>query len=71
MRLCKGCYHSCIAGKTPTLILKSGDKATYNPTTQWILYPSSVAAPAKISRAVVKAAVTFVQDVKAAPAVAE
>jgi hypothetical protein len=66
MRLCKGCYHSCIAGKTPTLVLKSGDKATYNPTTQRIVYPSSVIAPPKSSRAVVKAAVTFVPGIPGA-----
>jgi phosphoribosylaminoimidazole carboxylase (NCAIR synthetase) len=26
MRLCKTWYHECIAGKTPTLWLKTGDK---------------------------------------------
>ena len=60
MRLCKGCYHSCIAGKTPSLTLKSGDKVTYNSATNRIVYPASAAAPAKSSRSVVKAAVTFV-----------
>ncbi len=61
-----GCYHACIAGKTTTLLLKSGDKATYNATTQRIVYPSSVAAPVKGPRAVVKAAVTFVPGTNSA-----
>ena len=60
MRLCKGCYHACIAGKTPSLPLKSGGAATYNSITHRIVYPSSDAAPAKGPRTVVKAAVTFV-----------
>jgi hypothetical protein len=60
MRLCKGYYHACIAGKTPSLPLKSGGAATYNSTTHRIVYPSSDAAPAKGPRTVVKAAVTFV-----------
>jgi hypothetical protein len=60
MRLCKGCYHACIAGKTPSLPLKSGGAATYNSVTHRIVYPSTDAAPAKGPRIVVKAAVTFV-----------
>jgi hypothetical protein len=55
-RLCKTCYHECIAGKTPTLLLKSGEKATFDPTTQRINFPPSVGD--KTSRKV-KAAVTF------------
>jgi hypothetical protein len=66
MRLCKGCYHGCIAGKTPTLLLKSGDKATYNATIQRIVFPSSATVPVKGPRAVVKAAVTFVPGLNTA-----
>jgi hypothetical protein len=66
MRLCKGCYHGCVAGKTPSVPLKSGDKATYNSATQRIVFPSSAAAPVKGPRAVVKAAVTFVPGLKTA-----
>jgi hypothetical protein len=57
MRLCKTCYHECIAGKTPTLWLKTGDKATFDPATQRIVYPTSATTPAPRK---VKAAVTFV-----------
>ncbi len=56
MRLCKTCYHECIAGKTPTLWLKTGDKATFDPATQRIVYPPSATTPVPRK---VKAAVTL------------
>ena len=31
LRLCKKCYHECVAGKHSSLLLKSGEKATYVP----------------------------------------
>jgi hypothetical protein len=62
MRLCKTCYHECIAGKTPTLWLKTGDKATFDPATQRIVYPPSTNTPVPRK---VKAAVTFLPSVNA------
>ena len=56
LRLCKKCFHECIAGKNPTVLLKSGDKAHYDPSTQRMVFPSGEAGPRKV----VKAAVTFV-----------
>jgi hypothetical protein len=58
MRLCKTCYHECIAGKTPTVWLKTGDKATFDPATQRIVFPPSASDSTKTSRKV-KAAVSF------------
>ncbi len=58
MRLCKTCYHECIAGKTPTVWLKTGDKATFDPASQRILFPPSASAGIKVTRKV-KAAVSF------------
>jgi hypothetical protein len=55
LRLCKKCFHGCIAGKTPSVLLKSGDKATYDTSTQRMVFPED-----KGARKVVKAAVTFV-----------
>jgi hypothetical protein len=59
LRLCKKCFHECIAGKNPTVLLKSGDKANYDPSTQRMVFPS---AGETGSRKVVKAAVTFVSS---------
>jgi hypothetical protein len=58
MRLCKTCYHECIAGKTPTVWLKTGDKATFDPATQRIVFPPSTSDGTKAIRKV-KAAVSF------------
>ncbi len=55
LRLCKSCYHECIAGKHSTLTLKSGEKATYDVTTQRIAFPDGN----KGSRPPGKPAVTF------------
>jgi hypothetical protein len=64
LRLCKRCYHECIAGKPPTLTLKSGEKATFESTTQRIVFPSSdkgsKAATLPDTRSIIKAAVAFV-----------
>jgi hypothetical protein len=57
LRLCKRCYHECIAGKTPTLTLKTGEKATFDTTTQRIVFPSGTKVPG--TRSIVKAAVAF------------
>jgi hypothetical protein len=56
-RLCKTCYHECIAGKNPTLLLKTGDKATFDAATQRIVFPPSVGAKPPSRK--VKAAVAF------------
>jgi hypothetical protein len=63
LRLCKKCFHGCIAGKSPSVPLKSGDKAMYDPSTQRMVFPT---ADTKGPRKVVKAAVTFVSDVSGA-----
>jgi hypothetical protein len=55
LRLCKRCYHECVAGKHSTLVLKSGEKATYDATTQRIVFPDGD----KGSRSPGKPAVTF------------
>jgi hypothetical protein len=60
LRLCKRCYHECVAGKSSSIQLKSGEKITYDLTTQKIVFPASVTAVTKGSRTTVKAAVTFV-----------
>ncbi len=57
LRLCTKCYHECTAGKSPTLLLKSGDKVVFDTTTQKIVFPTS--GPAG-PRSIIKAAVTFV-----------
>jgi hypothetical protein len=64
LRLCKRCYHECIAGKNSTLILKSGDKAVFDVATQWIAFPPSADRGSATSgpRSIVKAAVTFVPE---------
>jgi hypothetical protein len=59
LRLCKKCFHECIAEKNPTVLLKSGGKAHYDPSTQRMVFPSSGETG---SRKVVKAAVTFVSS---------
>ncbi len=60
LRLCKPCYHGCIAGKTPTLTLKSGEKATYDLATQRIVFPSDSGAKTTTGpRSIIKAAVAF------------
>jgi hypothetical protein len=42
---CKGCYLQCMAGKTPVVELRDGlGKATYNPKTMRIEFPSTVPA---------------------------
>jgi hypothetical protein len=58
LRLCKKCFHGCIAGKTPSVLLKSGDKAAYDTSTQRMVFPED-----KGARKVVKAAVTFVSGI--------
>ncbi len=63
LRLCKKCYHECVAGKSPSVLLKSGDKATYDSSTQRLVFST---AGEKGSRKVVKAAVTFVSDASGA-----
>ncbi len=55
LRLCKKCFHGCIAGKTPSVPLKSGDTAAYDSSTQRMVFPDD-----KGACKVVKAAVTFV-----------
>jgi hypothetical protein len=45
LRLCKRCYHECVAGKHSTLILKSGEKASYDATTQRIVFPDGDKGP--------------------------
>jgi hypothetical protein len=59
-RLCKGCYHACIAGKTPTLTLTTGEKATFDVTTQRVVFRSSEKGT-KVAgtRSIIKAAVAF------------
>jgi hypothetical protein len=61
LRLCKRCYHECIAGKTPTLLLKTGEKAKFDATTGRIAFPSSTDKGTKpvTPRSVIKAAVAF------------
>ncbi len=61
LRLCKRCYHECIAGKTPTLTLKTGDKATFDATTNRIIFPLSMEKGSKPAgpRSIIKAAVAF------------
>ncbi len=59
-RLCKGCYHACIAGKTPTLNLTTGEKATFDVTTQRIVFrPSGKGTKVAGTRSIIKAAVAF------------
>ena len=62
LRLCKKCYHECTAGKTPTLPLKTGDKAVFDVAAQKIVFPTSAKqhSTATGPRSIVKAAVTFV-----------
>jgi hypothetical protein len=59
LRLCKTCYHECIAGKNPSLTLKTGDKATFDVVTQRIVFPASAGdkPPRKV-----KAAVSFLPN---------
>jgi hypothetical protein len=66
LRLCKKCYHECTAGKTPSLPLKTGDKAVFDITLQRIVFPPSAKqhATATGPRSIIKAAVTFVADGK-------
>ena len=61
LRLCKRCYHECIAGKTPTLTLKTGEKATFDVTTNRITFPLSMEKGSKSTgpRSIIKAAVAF------------
>jgi hypothetical protein len=62
LRLCKLCYHECIAGKTSKLLLKSGDTATFDTATQRIVFPSDKGSSSKGStgpRSIIKAAVAF------------
>jgi hypothetical protein len=61
LRLCKRCYHECIAGKTPTLLLKTGEKASFDAATNRIVFPPSAAKSTKPSdtRSIIKAAVAF------------
>ncbi len=57
LRLCKRCYHECVSGKTPHLLLKTGDKVKFDDATQKVVFsPSTDKGP----RPIVKAAVTFV-----------
>jgi hypothetical protein len=39
LRLCRIHYHECIAGKHPSLPLKTGDSAHYDASTQKIVFP--------------------------------
>ncbi len=57
-RLCKTCYHECIAGKTPSLPLKTGDRATFDVANQRIVFPPASVTGEKTTRRV-KAAVSF------------
>jgi hypothetical protein len=48
LRLCRLHFHECIAGKHPFILLKTGDRATYDATTSKIVYPHLLAsAPGK------------------------
>jgi hypothetical protein len=66
LRLCKKCYHECTVGKTPSLPLKTGDKAVFDTTLQCIVFLSSAKqnTTAAGPRSIIKAAVTFVADGK-------
>jgi hypothetical protein len=55
LRLCKKCFHECVAGKHPTLLLKSGEKVSYDPVSQRINFPDGDKDP----RPPAKTAVTF------------
>jgi hypothetical protein len=45
LRLCRMHYHECIAGKYPSLPLKTGDSATYDPSTSKIVFPHLASTP--------------------------
>jgi hypothetical protein len=47
LRLCRVHYHECIAGKHPSLPLKTGDSATYNAATNKIVFPHLLATTDK------------------------
>jgi hypothetical protein len=51
LRLCRMHYHECIAGKHPSLPLKTGDSATYDQATNKIVFPhlAGTTAPSKKS----------------------
>jgi hypothetical protein len=49
LRLCRVHYHECIAGKHSSLSLKTGDSATYNATTNKIIFPHLLATTDKSS----------------------
>jgi hypothetical protein len=44
LRLCRLHYHECIAGKHSSLLLKTGDRATYDATTHKIVFPHLAAS---------------------------
>jgi hypothetical protein len=45
LRLCRLHYHECIAGKHPSLPLKTGDSATYDVATSKIVFPHLLEKP--------------------------
>jgi hypothetical protein len=47
VRLCRKCYHECIAGKHAKLPLRTGGTATYDPSSNKIVYPESAKAKDK------------------------
>jgi hypothetical protein len=59
LRLCKRCYHECVAGKTPSLQLKTGDKATFDTASNRVVFPTDKDTKTKGPRSIVKAAVAF------------
>ena len=65
LRLCKRCYHECVAGKHSTLVLKTGEKASYDSSTQRIVFPDGDKGP----RSPGKPAVTFAPPTSARPIV--
>jgi hypothetical protein len=66
IRLCRMHYHECIAGKQPSLPLRTGGHAHYDASTNKIVYPASSAplpsapaTPASALKKTVKAQVAF------------
>ncbi len=54
LRLCKRCFHECVAGKHPTLTLKSGEKVSYDAATQRVVFPDGDKGPQQSEKPAVK-----------------
>ena len=72
LRLCRLHYHECIAGKHPSMRLKTGDSATYDAKTNKIVFPhlaNSATGNSKVRKGVrALVATTAVASSVAAPA---